>query len=119
LPTYRRFVSCWRPAAEDQFYGSFDTLLPLLSGDPGPFKPGTLFVEPHFELVLGRQLELVARHEHIAIACGCEAHNLGITFRAEQNPNGWILLRIGNMLGQVIDVEAKLPRMLRAETLPS
>jgi hypothetical protein len=40
-------------------------------------------------------------------------HNLGVTFCAEQNPNGRILLWIGNMLGQVIDVEAKLPRMLR------
>ena len=61
----------------------FETLLPLLSADPGLFKPGTFFVEPHFELVLGRQLELVARHEHIAVACGREAHNLGVTFRTE------------------------------------
>lgn len=86
---------------------SFGTLLPLMSTDPGSFKPGTFFVEPHLELVLGRQLELVARHEHIAVACGGEAHNLGVTFCAEQNSNGWILLWIGNMLGQVIDVEAK------------
>jgi hypothetical protein len=68
---------------------SFDPLLPLLSADPGPFKPGTFFVEPRLELVLGRQPELVARHEYIAVACGREAHNLGVTFRAEQNPNGW------------------------------
>jgi hypothetical protein len=92
---------------------SFGTLLPLMSADSAPFKSGTFFVEPHLELALGRQLELIARHEHIAVACGREAHNLGVTFRAEQNPNGWILLWIGNMLGQVIDVEAKLPRMLR------
>jgi hypothetical protein len=89
------------------------TLLLLLSADPGPFKPGSFFVEPNLELVLGRQLELVARHEHIPVACGRETHNLRVTFCAEQNPNRWILLRIGNMLGQMIDVEAKLPGMLR------
>jgi len=88
-------------------------LSPLLSADPGPFKPGPFFVEPRLELVLGRQPELVARHEYIAVACGREAHNLGVTFRAEQNPNGWVLLWIGNILGHVIDVEAQLPRMLR------
>lgn len=70
-------------------------------------------MKPYFELVLGRQLELIARHEHITVTSSREAHNLRVTFRAEQNPNGWILLWIGNMLGQVVDVEAKLPRMLR------
>src|SRR5258708_1138044 len=48
---------------------SFDTLLPLLSADPGPFKPDTFFVEPHLKLILDRHLQLIARHEHIAGAC--------------------------------------------------
>jgi hypothetical protein len=81
--------------------------------DAGQFKPGSFFVEPHLELALRRQLELVARHEYVLIACGREAHHLGVTFCAEQNSNGRILLRIRNMLGQMINVKSKLSRMLR------
>ena len=93
---------------------SADTLLLLLmNADLGQFKPGSFFVQPNLELALGRQLELVARHENIPVARGRETDNFRVTLCAEQNPNGWILLWIGDILGQMIDVEAKLPGMLR------
>jgi len=74
-----------------------------------------LLAEPLLKLLLRRKLELITSHEDIAVSGGCEAHILRVAFGAKQYADRRVLVGICDVLGQIVDIVSKLPRMLGLE----
>lgn len=54
---------------------------------------------------------MVARHEKVLVPGRRETDHLGIPLGAQKDADRWVLVRVSDLFGKVVDVEAELPRV--------